>query len=576
MRRRVIYCIFNKTVKQLSLEKMFAYYGIVVEYINQDELNNFKFYKNDSIYTIAVLKIINEFIDLNKYQITSKHELLTHVTDKCELSCYTSSNWLCTEVFIAARDGYLLDPIQGKFLSKHSLLVEEINSNKLHSCSQDMAVSQFICKYIYYEKPINLNFNFQHSSRSIDFNVDPADLVLSNKYLLNPIAKTYGNTNLFLQALNSGLFFRSAKNRREKNYWLPGLNAGIPLVPKRDVIHEISYMAHDFNHFLIPDLIFTGNDWLFFRQTYIVYRMMSEAFTLVLTDMMFVDSMFKNGIEYNYTNRKIYPLFQDFNLNLSNNSLFEENILKILHAMTTYCLRGEDQELKTLLRLNKEDNLILFKNKYMQFFVEDFKWTENNYNCLISRKEEMKLWWSLVKPVRIWADLDLETVEEFYSKIKNNSGDIIEKVFKELYQRIIKRLQTLTTEHNVLPFEQRLAKAFSRYMIGQLCLLVHYKTSLPEANTVIKIILDFLYNNKFSITNNNIVFCRNIFEQVLKLLLQRSVITKDDLATFQEVFPLFEPSFAYYDELDDFYDDLSKVSKNILYKFSNNYEYQQV
>ena len=160
MRRRVIYCIFNKTVKQLSLEKMFAYYGIVVEYINQDELKNFKFYKNDSIYTIAVLKIINEFIDLNKYQITSKHELLTHVTDKCELSCYTSSNWLCTEVFIAARDGYLLDPIQGKFLSKHSLLVEEINSNKLHSCSQDMAVSQFICKYIYYEKPINLNFNF--------------------------------------------------------------------------------------------------------------------------------------------------------------------------------------------------------------------------------------------------------------------------------------------------------------------------------------------------------------------------------------------------------------------------------
>jgi len=38
--------------------------------------------------------------------------------------------------------------------------------------------------------------------------------------------------------------FRSASNRREKNYWFPGLNAGIPLVPKRDPVHEATFMAH--------------------------------------------------------------------------------------------------------------------------------------------------------------------------------------------------------------------------------------------------------------------------------------------------------------------------------------------
>ena len=43
---------------------------------------------------------------------------------------------------------------------------------------------------------------------------------------------------LFTTVLNSGLFLRAAITRREFIYWLPGLNAGLPLVPKDDAIHE--------------------------------------------------------------------------------------------------------------------------------------------------------------------------------------------------------------------------------------------------------------------------------------------------------------------------------------------------
>ena len=39
--------------------------------------------------------------------------------------------------------------------------------------------------------------------------------------------------------LNQGLVLRAALTRREFIYWLPGLNAGIPLVPKDDAIHEV-------------------------------------------------------------------------------------------------------------------------------------------------------------------------------------------------------------------------------------------------------------------------------------------------------------------------------------------------
>ena len=55
-------------------------------------------------------------------------------------------------------------------------------------------------------------------------------------------------------------------------------------------MHEISFVAHDFGHFLIPDLVFTGRDMSAeARRTYIVYRMCSEATTLVFADMLFVE-----------------------------------------------------------------------------------------------------------------------------------------------------------------------------------------------------------------------------------------------------------------------------------------------
>jgi hypothetical protein len=41
--------------------------------------------------------------------------------------------------------------------------------------------------------------------------------------------------------LNQGLVLRAAMTRREFIYWLPGLTAGIPLVPKDDAVHEAGW-----------------------------------------------------------------------------------------------------------------------------------------------------------------------------------------------------------------------------------------------------------------------------------------------------------------------------------------------
>jgi hypothetical protein len=89
-----------------------------------------------------------------------------------------------------------------------------------------------------------------------------------------------------------------------RNDWAPGLNGAIPLTPKKDPVHGITFMIHDLMHQAIPDLIFTGvpkaEDQALWRNVYSVWRMMSEAFAfaLALADMIFVDSRVQSKLDY--------------------------------------------------------------------------------------------------------------------------------------------------------------------------------------------------------------------------------------------------------------------------------------
>jgi hypothetical protein len=42
----------------------------------------------------------------------------------------------------------------------------------------------------------------------------------------------------------------------------------------------------------------------------------------------------------------------------------------------------------------------VFPRKYMPFFVEDFRWTSQNYRSMAARGAELRRWWSLAEPIR--------------------------------------------------------------------------------------------------------------------------------------------------------------------------------
>jgi adenylate kinase len=319
--------------------------------------------------------------------------------------------------------------------------------------SRDMVLSLFLQDRIYYKHPLNLNHSPLPLTRAVDFSIDVATFIESQEFYQTPHARLFGLQNLLVHVLNEGIFFKGADTRLEANYWQPGLNAGLPLIGKRDPIHETTFMFHDFGHFTMKDLIYTGVNTPLHRHVYIIHRMMSEAITIMMADGLFVESLSRSQVaDYDFTTRKIYPLFRslwgessvlpDEGQNLfpifgenglplhRNKEKFIARLKAILKASVDFTVKGDDRSFKALLRKHNttDDTLISayetlseYKRKYKPFFVSDFNWTVHNYENMSNRSNEMRRWWELTSPVREMLDLPLETIDEFIQQLSEEN-----------------------------------------------------------------------------------------------------------------------------------------------------------
>ena len=179
----------------------------------------------------------------------------------------------------------------------------------------------------------------------------------------------------------------------------------------------MTFQAHDLTHFLLPDLIFTGTNGSLSRRLYIIYRMLSEAITLVFADMLFVEALRREGLEYDWEKRKIWPVFRDCGLDPFEPSEPQQLLSvfrTLLEANIAYCLMGEDVKYRELMSKHLGTPLAevppalqSFKDKYMPFFVEDFRWTSQNYACMAEKAPEMSRWWQLAAPIRTIINQDM-------------------------------------------------------------------------------------------------------------------------------------------------------------------------
>jgi adenylate kinase len=445
--------------------------------------------------------------------------------------------------------------------------------------ARDQVISDFIRDTIYYKDRLSLKFSNLSTARVVDFGVKVSDLVDGNEYYNNEWAVKFGYRRLIEHTLKMGAFWRSAENRRQNTYWCPGLNGGIPVVSKKDdKIHEDVFRAHDFGHYIVPDLIFTGTDSVVHRRAYVAYRMISEATTMTMADMLFVHALKTSGVEYDFSKRRIYPLFCALGLSFDDPSSFIVTLKQVVHANYVYCLQGDDGEYKKLLK--KAGNLDpvtgtapcleAFKEKYMPFFVEDFRWTEHNYDNMVQRSEDLRRWWSATAPLQRFPHIPMVTVDDFLNSLSHGTPNFhdlddkafVDAVFEHVFENTISPVFQAPAPS--VPESHLLFRAFNRWMTGQLAICSKFAPVFPQSMEIQTQIVSALVDahndlDHFSLEKVNAI--RATFESYLQELVNRCLISKDDQRTFAEVYPLFDPYYVSYDKATSEYEDLKSVSQ---------------
>ncbi|CAF1163146.1 unnamed protein product [Adineta ricciae] len=439
--------------------------------------------------------------------------------------------------------------------------------------ARDMVISAFIKQRIHYKALLSLKFDPpSKAKRPIDFSLDVADHIAVNSTYNNPRVIDYGFLNLITHVLNKGIFFRSASNRRQVNYWSPGLNGGLPLTAKDDAIHQDTFMAHDFGHFAIPDLVFVGTNTILHRRAYIAWRMISEATTMALADMLLIDALAKSGVQYDFNKRRIYPLFCDLNIDLMDSNHRIDNLKRLIQANYRYCLRGDDSiYVRMLPQGENTPSLVEFKKKFAPFFVEDYRWTEHNYENMVARSEELARWWSDVEPLRTLEHAEhIESIDSFIAQVREThadalNGDIndfIDAVFDVVYEKKVRPVLNVQAPI-LLDAPKRLYKAFTKWITAQLAITSKFHF-LSESARVRQEIISYMLNlSDGCMTMDDVNTIRSIFERYLRCLVGKSLITLDDEITYAELYPLFDPFYVNYDKASTQYEELTAISTRI-------------
>ena len=483
------------------------------------------------------------------------------------------------------------DQIFKKFKDKNLIAVFKKNLNdsitittrSLSEQYQSDAISHYIINNLYYKTKSDLVYCPQNFMRSVEFKTSGIVEFLNNLTALNPMMHCYGVVTMINYVFRNGVYFTSPINRRIRSNWQPGI-AGIPFTKKpRDPMHECTYMIHDFYHYAIkPDVIFNGIDTPLNRKLYMISRMMSEAMTIVLADMIFVHSVLQSGNDYRTVNdRLIYPLFKHLTLNFDPCSEeFIESLYRLLFANVHFCLTGETDLLQSInSSINSSIEINNYVEKYSRFFIQDFIWTDNNYNQMTRDASVYRSWYDIVDSINQKYQLNLVSIDDLKKSINATdnmqNSQLIQLIFDHVFNNNIKPLfksrsipdlivsnnlsSNLIVNNNLSPnpiVSNNLSKAFARYICNQI--MIFDKYNIPESQHYKDYILNQINSD---ITQEKINDVRYHYKKFLDICYDKSLISLDDVVTFDELYcPIDSISVDY----DNPCGSLSAVSKRLL------------
>lgn len=471
----------------------------------------------------------NQLIGIDKREYT--HSMKGYI-DSTRKSQSSENVFGWDHLFIHAATGYSIEDYKLMGFDKLS--------------PRQCCISEFILDYLLYKKPKALVHNLElKPTRAIEFTKEMSvyEFMMNNKFLNNKKLKKWELDLLRLFALYEGVYFKAPTSIQVRNYFTPPLS-GLPIVakPKEDQseIEETIFMMHDLLHHIIPDLLISSEKG---QYVYICWRMMSEAMTIILADMLYANTLVCTDPTYrDHVDQRIYPLFEALDIKECNWDV----VKKILYANVQYAVLGDDEEWKKLLNYDPEKLKVLqkYKDHFEKFFVGDHIWAHKNYlNMTQSHTLEQYQYWinSLGKEHFRNNNLILldDVVNDFESSNVdlNNMKSVVEHMFNYVFERRVK-----PRDVEPVDLETQISRAFMRYMIGQLNLYARYR-NFGNMMQRCENIINQLKTKKYSRDK-----IRQQFENDVKYLWSIDIITEDQYENYIGVYPLFPPCFIKYND----------------------------
>lgn len=330
------------------------------------------------------------------------------------------------------------------------------------------------------------------------------NIVLDNPYLSNSHVNQSFLGPLFQRAIQNAGFVRTGNTRKLRNYWLPGLNAGIPAVPKSDLFHETTFLVHDLCHFIFPDIVYNGNpDTL---THYHMARMASEAITMTFADMWFVD-IIQSHYSYDYKKRGIYPIFEKIRAMNPNITPYEMAWINVQYAVL-----GDTSGYEQYIQLS-DPIWMNFEQIYSRFFIEDHHWTFHNRESMRQRSKAYQEFTNDYQSLITQQKLTLSTT---MSNLKD--------VFDDMWNRYIKQ------------DDYRIVDRESNYWLGQAFIFYQY----PDPHR-------YHIAFKQALKQKDYVTVKHIYNIYMLYLLEHYFINKDEYYHYQHIYPFFKPHYVFYE-----------------------------
>jgi hypothetical protein len=352
-----------------------------------------------------------------------------------------------------------------------------------------------------------------------------------------------------------GMFPKVWSLNRQKNYWNASLNGGLPIVKKRDPIHEGTFMLHDTFHFVFRDPLVTGRETENEKRAYIAYRMMSEACTLVLADMFSIYLGNLKDTGYDTSARQVYPLFESLSLDITK----VNDLCKLLYANCIYCMYGDDAEYRELGA--EEKALQLYKDKYSIFFMVDFKWNKKNIENML---ESIK---TIPGSDTYFDSLPVEVsyfnTHSLSEEIVTSDGKLsVERLFAVFWKQLLSVI-TYSSEFSPLAYSRN---AVLDYVSGQIRVAYMYP-NYPESETLKKSFQVFVEKVRIAQSAYEIILAyksiNNEVKEFIDMLGRIRVLLPHEVVVYKLHVSHFVPIFYSYDKPKESYIPLEVYAKEI-------------